>query len=111
MITFKCLFTFAPKEIAQAFKKAHLKRFFHGLKLLEAPIETTAPTPHGKLLVVISALSGKAHDRNRVRRHLKAIFYEEKLYQKPAIWIIVVHKAGMSFDFDALKKFMKDTVK
>jgi len=111
MITFKRLFTFSPQEISNAFKKAHLKRFFHGLKLLESPIETTAQVPHGKLLVVISSLSGKAHDRNRVRRHLKALFYEEKLYQKPSFWIIIVQKAGMSFDFDTLKQFMKDSVK
>lgn len=111
MTIFRKLFTFSSPEISCTFKHARAKKYGTGLKLLLAPADcssvvTQARQPYGKLLIVTPRTSGKAHDRNLVRRQVKAIFYEEKLYDAPAIWVLLVRKQAMDLSYDDLKKFL-----
>ncbi len=78
-----------------------------GLKLLQAPTERD----FGKLLVIIPKKSGKAHDRNLFKRRTKAIFYEEKLYQKPSVFILLVYKNAMKLSFEELRDFLVKAIK
>ena len=113
MIEFKKLFSFKKREIDQAFNKAKFKAKRLGFKLLQAVPEQAQPNQmpnHGKLLIIISRASGKAHDRNKIRRQIKAIFYEEKLYQKPIASILIVYKEAMQLSFDEIKTFLKETI-
>lgn len=55
-------------------------------------------TPSGRLLVVTSARTGNAVQRNKIRRRLKAIFYEEKYFERGYDCIIVIKKADVPFD-------------
>ncbi len=102
-------YLFTKKEVTQAFTQAQLKGYYHGLKLLEAPLNACtnqSNEQHGKLLIVTPRAAGKAHDRNLIRRRVKAIFYTEKLYQKPVIWILLVRSKAIDLDFDRLKAFL-----
>ena len=111
MVKFRQLFSFGKKEIEQAFKLTSLKQKFDGLKLLQAPLQKTTEPKYGKLLIVIPAKSGKAPERNLTRRQLKAIFFEEKLYKKPTISILIIYKSAMQFSFDELKSFLVKNLK
>jgi len=64
----------------------------------------------GRILVVTSRKVGNAVKRNRIRRRLKAIFYEEKLYDRGYDCIVIIKKAGIELDFDELKKIMTETL-
>ncbi len=68
--------------------------------------EKTPPLSHGKLLIVIPRKAGKAHERNLIKRRIKAIYYEEKLYEKSIISIILVREEATKISFEELKKFL-----
>lgn len=102
MIKFKEIFSFSKKEIETSLKSAKIVCKEGGLKLLQAP----ATKDFGKLLVIIPKKSGKAFERNLIKRRLKAIFYEEKLFEKPLVYIIIVYKAAMDLNFQDLKKIL-----
>ena len=78
-----------------------------GLKLLQAP----ATKEFGKILIIIPKKSGKAFQRNLIKRRLKAIFYEEKLFETPSIYIIFVYKTAIELDFQDLKNFLVKNLK
>ena len=101
---FRSLFNFASNEVKAAFAVAQPTGFMRGLKLIKAP--AAEGQTHGKLLVITARASGKAHQRNLLRRRAKAIFYEEKLYQEPAIWILLTNKRAIGISFDTVKAFL-----
>jgi|SaaInlStandDraft_4_1057021.scaffolds.fasta_scaffold124282_1 ribonuclease P protein component len=112
MIKFKDLFSFKRNEIQAFLKEAKLCKQIKGLKLLQAPFSLPdSEQNHGKLLVVTPRRSGKAHKRNQLRRRIKAVFYEEKLYQKHVASILFVYKEAMELDFNQIKEFLTDAFK
>ncbi|MFH1643686.1 MAG: ribonuclease P protein component [bacterium] len=121
---FKDLFRFSQKEISLAFKLAKLKNQTNGLKLLQFPIEEIKKLKieefaktfenqikenTGKILIIISGKVGKAHERNQLRRRIKNIFYEQKLYAKPFISILITYKQALNLTFDQLKQFLVES--
>ena len=104
--TYKELYRFSKKEVEQAFSQALTTNSIPGLKLLQTP---TKEIPHGKILIVIPKKTGKAHDRNRIKRQIKALFYEEKLYEKPIVSIILVYKQALDLSYSELKAFFLDS--
>lgn len=77
-----------------------------GFKLLQSKIEQPDHTNMGKLLIVISRKVGNAVERNKLRRQIKSIFFEEKLYVKPKKSILIVYKEAKDLSFDQIKKFL-----
>jgi ribonuclease P protein component len=104
----RTLFTLTKPEIDAAFKSAVLKTRGPGLKLLVAP--AAAGATHGKMLFVIPRTSGKAHDRNTFRRRVKSIFYTQKLFTKPVVWIVIAYPKALTLDFDTIKNFFVTTL-
>lgn len=109
---FKRLFALTNGQVKEAFKQAKVCGSIHGLKLLRVPYtnfppETFSSITYGKLLIITPRICGKAHDRNKLRRQMKALFYEEKKYSLPVVTIVLVYKAAMNLDFKRLKKFMR----
>lgn len=102
MVKFKKFFSFTKKEIEFSLKSAKLVCKEGGLKILQAP----ATKEFGKMLVIIPKKSGKAFERNLIKRRLKAIFYEEKLFEKPLVYVIIVYKAAMDLNFQDLKNIL-----
>lgn len=55
------------------------------------------------MLAVIPAKIANAHLRNYIRRRLKAIFYEEKLYTQGYDFIIICKTPSLHIPFQKLK--------
>jgi ribonuclease P protein component len=105
MIHFKALFSFKKKEVERAFSVAKFKAQINGLKLLYVPAELNI-NEFGKILIITPRGVGNACKRNRIRRQIKAIFYEEKLYTKPATLVLIVYKSALELSHDTLKDFL-----
>ena len=106
MSKFQDYFRFSKKEVTLAFEHAKLTNQTNGLKLLKTTLQTASEDlPHGKILIIISRKVGKAHERNLSRRRIKSIFYEEKLYEKPLISILLTYKPATELSFEQLKEF------
>jgi ribonuclease P protein component len=63
-------------------------------------------TEHGRILIIVPRKVGNAPERNRIRRRLKAIFYEEKLYSRGYNWILFIKKPALALPFSRLKDIM-----
>lgn len=79
----------SKKIIDELFKKARRVVYHPGLHILLAP----ARAPFGHLLAIASRKVGNAPERNKLRRQFRAIFYQEKLFQK-GYDCIVITKPG-----------------
>jgi ribonuclease P protein component len=101
-VYFKELFQFHKSEVQAAFAVATAAGYARGFKLLKAP----GSTAHSKLLIVTPRASGKAHERNLVRRRAKAIFYELAQHEVPTNWILLVYKRSAETSFETLKNFL-----
>lgn len=106
---FRSCFAFSKGEVDTIFRSATTCARTQGIKLLRAP----CPEGHnmGKLLIVIPRKTGKAHDRNLVRRRIKAIFYEQRLFEVKANFVLLVYSQAVSLSFDQLKKFLYESIK
>ena len=103
MVIFRNLFSFSKKEIDAAFKNARVQASIRGLKLL---FSNQPAIDHGKLLMIVPRAFGNAPKRNRIKRQLRSIFYEEKLYEKKTTGILLVYREAQAFSFDQLKEFL-----
>lgn len=105
---FRQLFSFRKKEIQKVFKFAKLRARDRGLRLLRAGLDSVYPEgiDHGKLLIVTMKKSGKAVTRNKFKRQAKAIFYDEKLYEKPYVYVLIAYKIDPELTFSELKDFL-----
>ncbi len=97
---------FTKQEISRLFKTAKRALKHDALDILIAPQAKKV----GRILVVTPRRVGSAPKRNRVRRRLKAIFYEEQLFELGCDCIIIVKKEGVDLPFDTLKMLLTQTV-
>lgn len=98
----KSLYHFRETEVSLLFKQARRVFRYPIFDLLCLPKKLT----HGRLLVVISRKLAKAHDRNKLRRQIKAIFYESNLFESNYDCMIIVKKEGLTLSFSELKKYV-----
>lgn len=81
----------------------------HGIKLLGEP-ELAPDQPavtHGKFLIVTPRKVGKACVRNRLRRQLKAIIYEQQLGQVPMRMALMCYPAATERTLEELQSFLQ----
>lgn len=93
---------FSRQEIAENFKKARCLLKHPGFTILGTP----ASGDFGKILVITSRKVGKAAKRNRIRRQLKSIFYENKFFEKKINIIIIVKQPALQLSFAELQKLI-----
>lgn len=96
----KELFSFSKQEVEKAFETSKQAYKVHGLKILK----TASNLPYGRMLIITPRVCGKAHDRNKARRRIKSIFYEEKLYAAQITWIVLVRKDLHAMTYEMLKQ-------
>lgn len=99
---FRSLFSFRRKEIDLLFSASRLVKKNSCFKLLLAGTSDK----HGKLLIIIPGSTGKAHKRNKVRRQIKSIFYENKMFLKNKIYILIVYKSALELEFGEIRDFL-----
>ncbi len=75
-----------------------------GLDIAVAPVDGL-----GRILIIIPSRVGTAPQRNRIRRRIKAIFYENKLYEKGFNWVFFVKPAASCLSFQELHALIIST--
>lgn len=90
---------FSKKEIAQLFLVAKRVIRQSGLDILLAASLSSV----GRLLIVTPAKIGTAPDRNRIRRRLKALFFEKNFSSLPFDCVIIVKSAGINLEYHQLE--------
>lgn len=90
---------FTKREIDHLFK--HARRVIRNefCTILVAPRQQS----FGRVLIIASRKVGNAPERNLVRRRIKAIFYEEKLFEFASDCAVIVSKKAVSLSFLELK--------
>jgi ribonuclease P protein component len=94
--------SFTQREIRQTFKSAKRVLKEPELTVLLAP----ATLPHGRLLVVAARAVGTAPRRNKVRRRIKSIFYQQKFFERGFDCIVLVRTAATEVSFERLESLL-----
>lgn len=98
---------FSRQEINELFKVAKKYLKHPALDILLSP---ATHGEFGRILVITPKKIGNAPERNKIRRRLKAIFYESRLYELDYDCVVLVKKEGSSLSFDELKMLLTDTL-
>lgn len=114
----KYLFTKSPGFCSKFFETTIISKLNLNLKYnAKDKKETASDNPkiniycYGRLLVVSSKKTGKAVKRNLIRRRIKQIFVEEKLFKSNFISIIFPSKKLIDTNFLDLKKLLSEHFK
>ena len=112
MPKFRALFSFAKKEIALFFTQARAAGQVHGIKMLvERDRSPEQPAcEHSKFLIVIPRKVGKACIRNRLRRQMRAIIYEEGLTKLPLRFALLCYPQAINLSLEEIKTFLTTTL-
>jgi ribonuclease P protein component len=60
----------------------------------------------GHILIIVPRAVGSAPERNKIRRQIKSIVYEHKLYERGIDCIAIVKKEAKALTFDQLKELV-----
>lgn len=97
---------FTLKEVDAFFKQAQCSLRHKGLVFLIAPQQKE----YGRILVITSRKVGPAPIRNKIRRQLKAIFYETQSYTRGYDCVVIVRKEGTLLAFATLKQLLLQAI-
>lgn len=82
----------------------------HGKRVLKTPecdfILAPQKKDGGRILVITPRKIGKAAQRNKVRRRLKALFYEGSFFNRGYDCVVIVKPSGIDASFDLLTKHL-----
>lgn len=104
------------RHITQFERKEIENIFSHAKKTMQCPAFTLLKSPaqksFGRILIITSRKVGNAPERNKTRRRLKSIFFEEKCWLTLFDWAIIIKKPAVTLSFDELKNlFLKGLAK
>ena len=98
---------FGQKEVDQLFKKSH--RIFHDIHM--TLLATPREKDYARVLIITQRAVGNSVCRHLLRRRIKHVFYQEKLFEQLKHDIIVITKKPITlFDFQELKEFFLKAV-
>lgn len=96
------------KKISKFTKREIDYLFQHGRRIFRGKQATMLIAPRqgefGRVLIIASRKVGNAPERNLIRRRIKSIFYEEKLYDRPYDCVIIAQKMINELSFAQLKE-------
>jgi ribonuclease P protein component len=98
----RAISSFTKQEIYKLYRSAVPVFKGSGLEIKRAP----KILDYARILIVIPRASGTAPERNKLKRQLKSIFYEQKLFEKNYDLIIIVRKEGISVPFQELTSLL-----
>lgn len=101
------LTSFTRQEVAQLFSRVQAKVRVPGLRILRA----VASLDFGRILIVIPRKAGNAPERNLIRRRIKSIFREKKMYQEKYDFIVLIGREAISLSFLELQKLLMSAIK
>ncbi len=89
---------FSRKEIIALLKNAQFLYRAFGLTLKKASTENSV----GKILIITPKKTGSAPQRNRLRRRIKALFYQKKYYNLGYNFIVYCSRESALLDYQTL---------
>ena len=98
---FSDYFKFKQKEVDHVYKSSERIASCLGIRVLHTSDEFS-----GKFLVITPRKTGKAHERNKLRRQVKSIIFEEKLYELSGTYVIILYHQAQKLSFDQIKQFL-----
>ncbi len=93
---------FTKREIDYLFQHARRVIRHQSCTILLAPRQKE----FGRVLIIASRKVGNAPERNLIRRRIKSIFYEEKLFLLNFDCVVIAYKNMVSLPFDQLKSLL-----
>ena len=99
------------KEISKFTKREIDYLFHHARRIARTAMCTILVAPRqkkefGRVLIIASRKVGNAPERNLIRRRIKSIFYEEKLFALNFDCVVIVYKKMVTLPFDQLKSLL-----
>lgn len=98
----RAMTSFTGKEIRTLFNTAQPVVKTAILELRTAP----ATKEHGRILIVIPKKVGSAPERNKIKRRIKALFYEQQLYARGIDVVALVYPGACDIAFDVLGQLL-----
>lgn len=92
---------FARREVDILFKTAQAVARTRQYILLRAPRQNVAG---GRILVIIKRSIGNAPARNKLRRQLKSIFYEQRLINGQYDYAFIARPGATALSYEQLKE-------
>lgn len=102
----KQISSFTQKEIQELFKTTRLVQNQPPLLVRTG----SAQKKVGRLLVVIPKAVGSAPERNKLRRRLKSLFYQEKFYAQGKDCIILARPGAADLSYEQLRTLLINTI-
>ena len=99
---------FSPSQRRQLFKESHLIHRQNELDIRYLKQEDSSALP-GRILIITPRKVGSAPERNKLRRRLTALYYEEGWYKKKYDLLIYCRKGSADLSFDELKMILQTT--
>jgi len=105
----KNLCSFSQKDAKNVLKNASFMARIVGLKIIETPFgeKSVQKTSYGRILIVIPRKVGPACTRNLIRRRIRALYFEEKLFTRTSATTIFVYPEAKAYSYEQLKEFLK----
>ncbi len=97
---------FSSREIDSLWKKARRVVRHDGLHLLKAPRSGEL----GRILMVIPKRIGNAPTRNKLRRQIRHLFYENKLFNGDSDWIVIARPGASEIPYATLQELFTQAV-
>lgn len=95
---------FGKKELDHFFEVARLAKKNQAFTILKASTDH----PFGRILSMVPKKYGNAPERNKLRRRLKAIFLQNKLYEYKIDIVVITRPAAKNYDFNKLSQIFID---
>ncbi len=90
---------FTKLEIDRLFKTARRVHKQPGITILNAPRQGE----FGRILIVVPRKVGDAPTRNKLRRQIKSLFYENKMYEENLDWVAILRPEAKHLSFAQLQ--------
>lgn len=99
VLSYRLLFRFTQKEVDSLFERSRQKVKNSGLDIRIAAKQQN----FARLLIIIGKKTGNAPERNLLRRRIKNIFYQKKLYSGLSDGLVIVYKEALRLSFSQLE--------
>jgi len=101
----KEIFSFSQKNVDAAFATAKTHISLYGIKVLKGAPHSEQR--HATFLLVPTRKIKRAVDRNRLKRRIKSIIYEQQLFKKDvASYIILLYPKALEYSFEEIRRFL-----